>query len=298
MTSFDNRRPLAELLGDNLSYWLLGWLRRRASRKDDFRKIVVPIDDVCGMRVISTGRFELTQLDAVRTLVTSPDGIAGKAINRRGTFIDVGANIGLYTMALSNLFDNTIAFEASPLTFKILEVNLALSRTPKVQCFCQGISDQARQATLFTPANGNLGWASVSPERHSSGAADYEVTVNLDTLDNLSKKLEFNNAPVSLIKIDVEGHEAEVLQGSIEILKQHGPVVVFEVLTEVAGKNCTTILKDCGYSRFYRFRRSLSSTRGVKGYIKSLLHGLPITFDEIDISNLEHAALVCAVKSS
>ena len=258
----------------------------------------MPIDDVCGMRVISTGRFELTQLDAVRTLVTSPDGIAGKAINRRGTFIDVGANIGLYTMALSNLFDNTIAFEASPLTFKILEVNLALSRTPKVQCFCQGISDQARQATLFTPANGNLGWASVSPERHSSGAADYEVTVNLDTLDNLSKKLEFNNAPVSLIKIDVEGHEAEVLQGSIEILKQHGPVVVFEVLTEVAGKNCTTILKDCGYSRFYRFRRSLSSTRGVKGYIKSLLHGLPITFDEIDISNLEHAALVCAVKSS
>jgi len=298
MTSFDNRRPLAELLGDNLSYRLLGWLRRRATRKDDFQKIVVPIDDVCGMRVISTGRFELTQIDAVRTLITSPNGVAGKPINRRGTFIDVGANIGLYTIALANFFDNTIAFEASPLTFKILEINLALSRTSKAQCFCQGISDQARQATLFTPANGNLGWASVSPERHPPGTAGHEVTVNLDTLDNLSKTLGFNHSPVSLIKIDVEGHEAEVLQGSIEILKQYGPVVVFEVLTEEAGKNCARILRDCGYSRFYRFRRSLSSTRGLKGNIQGLLHGLPITFDEIDISKLEHAPLVCAVKSS
>src|ERR1700733_11463453 len=109
MTSFDTRRPLAELLADNLSYKLLGWLRRRATRKDDFRKIVVPIDDLCGMRVIATGRFELTQLDAIRSLITSPDGIAGKKIDRRGTFIDVGANIGLYTIAFSNFFDNTVA---------------------------------------------------------------------------------------------------------------------------------------------------------------------------------------------
>ena len=298
MTSFDTRRPLAELLGDNLSYKVLGWLRRRATRKDDFRKIVVPIDDLCGMRVIATGRFELTQLDAIRTLITSPDGIAGKKIDRHGTFIDVGANIGLYTMAFSNFFDNTVAFEASPLTFKILEVNLALSGAPKAQCFCQGISDQTRQATLFTPADGNLGWASVSPERHSPDTAGSGVTINLDTLDNLYKKLGFNGSAVSLIKIDVEGHEAEVLRGSIEILKQYGPVVVFEVLTKAAGADCTRILKDCGYSRFYRFRRGLSSTRGPKGYVQSLLHGLPITFDEIDISRLEHAPLVCAVKLS
>jgi FkbM family methyltransferase len=297
MTSFENRRPLAELLSDNLSYRVLGWLRRRASRKDDFRKIVVPIDDVCGMRVISTGRFELTQLDAIRTLIMSPGGIAGKPIDRLGTFIDVGANIGLYTMALSNFFKTTIAFEASPLTFKILEVNLALSGTSNAQCFCQGISDQTRQATLFTPANGNLGWASLSPERNSSGTPGYEMTVNLDTLDNLSKRLGFDGSSVSLIKIDVEGHEAEVLRGSVEVLKRYAPVVVFEVLTEAAGKNCTQILTECGYSHFYKFRRSLSSTPGLTGYFKSLLHGLSITFDEIDISKLQHAALLCAVKS-
>src|SRR5579862_2588267 len=117
VTSFENRRPLAELVGDNLSYGVLRWLRRRATRKDDLRRIVAPIDDVCGLRLISTGRFELTQLDAIRTLITSPDGIAGKTIDPRGLFIDVGANIGIYTMALSQYFDSTIAFEASPLTF-------------------------------------------------------------------------------------------------------------------------------------------------------------------------------------
>jgi FkbM family methyltransferase len=298
MSSFENRRPLAELLADNLSYKLLGRLRRRATREDDFQRIVVPINDVCGLRVISTGRFELTQLDAIRTLITSPEGIGGKSIDRQGTFIDVGANIGLYTMALSKFFKNTIAFEASPLTFKILEVNLALSGAAKAQCFCQGISDQTRQATLFTPANGNLGWASVNADRHAPGTPGSEVTVNLDTLDNLSKKLGFEGSSVSLIKIDVEGHEAEVLRGSTEMLKRYEPVVVFEVLTEAAGKDCTQILADCGYSHFYKFQRSMSSTRGFKGYFKSLMHGLPITFDEIDISKLQHAALVCAVKSS
>jgi len=293
----ENRRDLAELLIDGLSNSVLTWLRGRSRRYGEFRRIVVPIDDVIGLRVMATGRWELTSLDAVRALLTSPDRIVGGPTGGRGIFIDVGANIGLYSIALSKYFDTTIAFEANPVTFKVLEANLALSGTQNVQSFCQGVSSQTRRASFYTPVNGNLGWATLDPNRHCGENAASETTIDLDTLDNLSKIIGLESSPVSLVKIDVEGHEAEVLRGAVGILNQWGPVVLFEVLAGAAGQESLDILSRCGYSHYYSFRRGLTSTSGkLKGYFQSLMRGLPVVFDEYDISNPKPAALVCAVK--
>jgi FkbM family methyltransferase len=295
----ENRRSLGELLIDDLSNRLLIWLRGRSKRNGEFRHIVVPIDDVLGIRVMATGRWELTSLDAVRTLLASPDKIAGTAIVKGGIFIDIGANIGLYSIALSRYFDRIIAFEANPITFKVLEANLALSETRNVQPFCDGVSSQTRCASLYTPLDGHLGWATLSADHHGAEMPLAETSINLDTLDNLSEKRGFEQCPVSLIKIDVEGHEAEVLQGAIGILNRWRPVVLVEVLSGVAGRESFEILNRCGYSRYYSFRRSRSSTSGgLKGYYESLTRGLPIIFDAYDVSNPRPAALVCAVRPS
>jgi FkbM family methyltransferase len=299
VTMFDNRRSLGELLIDDLSNKILIWLRGRSRRNGEFRHIVVPIDDVLGLRVMATGRWELTSLDSIRTLLASPDRIAGISTIKDGIFIDIGANIGLYSIALSKYFDKIVAFEANPITFKILEANLALSETRNVQSFCEGVSSQTRRASLYTPLDGHLGWATLSPDRHGVEKTVSETTIDLDTLDNLSKKRGFEPYPVSLIKIDVEGHEAEVLQGASGILNRWGPVVLIEVLERAAGRESIDILKRCGYSRYYSFRRSLTSmSGGLKGYFESLTRGLPIVIDEYDISNPKPAALVCAVKPS
>jgi FkbM family methyltransferase len=296
-TMFENRRNLGELLIDGLSNKLCTWLRARSRRNGDFRGIVVPLDDVLGLRVMATGRWELTSLDAVRTLLASPQDTVGVRTTKGGMFIDVGANIGLYCIALSKYFDKIAAFEANPITFKVLEANLALTGTQNVQAFCQGVSSQTGRGSLYTPVNSNLGWATLSADRHGTEAGVVETTINLNTLDNLTGNLRFRDCPISLIKIDVEGHEAEVLRGAIGILNQWGPIVLIEVLAGEAGRESFEILNCCGYSRYYSFRRSLSSTsRGLRGYWKSLTHGLPVTFDAYDASDPRPAALVCAVK--
>jgi FkbM family methyltransferase len=294
---FENRRSLGELLIDDLSNRLLIWLRTRSRRKGEFRHIVVPIDDVLGIRVMATGRWELTSLDAVRTILASPDQITGIPTIKGGILIDIGANIGLYSIALSKYFDRIIAFEANPITFKVLEANLALSETRNVQAFCEGVSSETRCASLYTPLDGHLGWATLSADHHGAETPVAEVSIHLDTLDNLSEKRGFEQYPVSLIKIDVEGHEAEVLQGATGILNRWGPAVLLEVLEGAAGRKSFEVLNLCGYSRYYSFRRSRTSTsKGLKGYFESLTAGLPVVIDEYDVSNPKPAALVCAVK--
>jgi FkbM family methyltransferase len=295
---FENRRTFGELLIDDLSNRLLIWLRRRSRRNGEFRHIVVPIDDVLGLRVMATGRWELTSLDAVRTVLASPGEIGIPSIKGR-TFIDIGANIGLYSIALSKYFDRIIAFEANPITFKVLEANLALSETRNVRPFCEGVSSQMRCASLYTPIDGHLGWATLNANHHGAETIVAETTIHLDTLDSLLKKAGFEQDPISLIKIDVEGHEADVLQGAMGTLNRWGPIVLVEVLAGTAGRESFEILNRCGYSHYYSFRRSpTSKSSGLKGYFESLTSGLPIIIDEYDISNPKPAALVCAVKPS
>jgi len=295
----ENRRSLVELLIDGLSNRVVSWIRGRSRRNGEFRHIVVPIDDVLGLRVLATGRWEHTSLDAIRTLLASPDIIGETAAIKSGIFIDIGANIGLYSIALAKYFDRVIAFEANPITFRVLEANLALTGTRNVQPFCEGVSSKAGRASLYIPGDGHLGWATLSADRHTTDTAMIETAIDLDALDNLSKRRDFEQSRVSLIKIDVEGHEAEVLAGATGILERWGPVVLVEVLEGAAGVASFEILKRCGYSRYYSFRRSLTSTTGgLKGCFESLTKGLPTVIDEYDASRPKPAALVCAAKPS
>ena len=290
------RRHLGKLVADTFCYWLANKMRARSRNHDDFQHIAVPINDLIGIRVFATGQFELTQFDAVKALLASSDSILGVPINRQGAFIDVGANIGLYTIAFSRMFGRTIAFEANPATFKILEANVALSRLDRVQRLCLGLSDEARDGIIYVPEDGNLGWATLTP-RSGIEPPTMEIAIKLDTLDNLAESLGLEAYPVSLIKIDVEGHELPVLHGASKLLMRWGPIVLFEALNDSIGGQCVGVLKDCGYSRFYRFRRAFDWRKGgLKGCLADLVLGLPVRYEEIDTAAGVHAPLVCAVR--
>ncbi len=62
----------------------------------------------------------------------------------------------------------------------------------------------------------------------------------------------------ALLKIDVEGHEFEVLQGAREILDHDGPVVLFEALSGEAGQAATKLLRLAKYNHFFTFSRKMS----------------------------------------
>ena len=268
-------RSLFELVWDQFFTTVATKIRSRARRNGDFRNIVVPIDDVIGMRVFATGRWEFTLLDGIRDLLIKSSGQTKKL----GVFLDVGANIGLFSVALAKFFEATLAFEANPTTYKILEANIALSGAPNVRCINLGVSSKAGTATLHSPQD-NLGWATLNPSRHTEAI---QTQIKLDTLDNLVQGAGLGPYPVSLLKVDVEGHEAEVLSGARGTLQRWNPIVLFEVLDGEAGARSLAILKDCGYGRYCTFHRSRSLSA-------------PVVLKDYDSSNPQSAGLVCAMK--
>ncbi|MEW9855214.1 FkbM family methyltransferase [Novosphingobium sp. M1R2S20] len=284
-------RGLGRVVGDRYAMMLFSLLRKRAEREPDFRGIVVPIDDLIGHNLIATGRFESTQIDAVYTLLANPT-LAGRA--QSGRFVDVGANIGLYSLAFSSHFLSTLAIEANPHTFLVLKANLALRHKDEVTAVCVGASNTTAEAEIHVPLNGNLGWATLNAAHHKIPTQSLPVIVR--PLDDIIKE---NRGPrVELLKIDVEGHEPKVFEGASRTLNVDGPIVMFEVLDADAGERCSQILRDCGYSHFYTFRRDWpTGSNKFNRMWRGWRSGLPVLIEALRPGSMHKAPLVCAAKS-
>ncbi|MGY4535760.1 FkbM family methyltransferase [Mucilaginibacter sp. UYNi724] len=126
-------------------------------------------------------------------------------------FIDIGANIGSYTMlASAEAGANTIAIEPIPQTFGYLTQNIALNNIGnKATALNIGLGKE-KGVLKFTKT--------YDTANHVATDADTDVIkVNVDTLDNI-----LNGKTPVLLKIDVEGFESEVLNGAANTLKSIG----------------------------------------------------------------------------
>ncbi len=285
-------KSLQTLLADKFALKIFTILRKRATRDSRFRGIVVPVDDLIGHNLMATGCFEATQFDGVDTLLKQTH-LAHLA--KLGRFVDVGANIGLYSLAFSDRFASTLAVEANPQTFLVLRANLALRTIGSVTPICVGASNKPGEAQLHVPINGNLGWATLDEAHHT--VPTKALPISIRRLDDI---MEENEGPaIVLLKIDVEGHEQSVLEGAEKTLRNDGPIVLFEVLGEEAGRASARLLQDCGYAFFYTFRRDWpEGKKKLHRVWRGLRSGLPVTIDAIQPDHLHKAALVCASKSA
>jgi FkbM family methyltransferase len=144
--------------------------------------------------------------------------IIGSLTARRRRSVDVGANVGLYTYCLAKLFERVESFEPIPQCARVI----ASSRLKNVRLHTCALSNRAGDALLHIPVEEGphaTGLASLS--RKFSNAVD--VPVALRTLDS------FGFRELDLIKIDVEGHELEVLQGARETIARERPALLVEV---------------------------------------------------------------------
>jgi FkbM family methyltransferase len=155
-----------------------------------------------------------------------------RLIDRGDVVVDVGANIGYLTSlaaARSGGTGKVIGFEPHPGVFALLEANAArwavISDIAPVELHEAALSDHGGSGELATGArfDANMGLAALhSP---SDAAPDGELhTVVLKRLDDCVP-----TGLIGLLKIDVEGHEAEVLRGARALIES-GRVrdVVFE----------------------------------------------------------------------
>lgn len=140
-----------------------------------------------------------------------------------GVAIDAGANAGLYSYGLSRFCKRVHSFEINPVHCQMLRDFAA----PNVEIHGVGLSNTYGEKKLFIPVhNSGLvldGWASLEPG-NCPGVSEYKETpVCVSPLD------EFNFLECVFLKIDVEGHELQVLEGAIKTLRRTRPLILVEV---------------------------------------------------------------------
>ena len=147
--------------------------------------------------------------------------------------IDVGVYRGVYAYKLSGLFQKVICFEPNPLIFEYLKKNLP-KILKNIEIYNYALSDKTGNAILKIPNRRNSIFNKNYEELYKLGAAtihDKNIIENYDSFSVETKKLDeliqLNN--IGFIKIDVEGHESEVIKGSTELIKKNKPTLLVEI---------------------------------------------------------------------
>jgi len=142
----------------------------------------------------------------------------GRALKKGGTFVDVGANQGYFTMLASRIVGAdgfVMAFEPSLANLARCADNLSLSRCNNVLLFSVALSDTDGVSQLSLPWVFNSGTASLgrgSSTNLDNPFADGFTITATRRFDGVFEALALNRK-VDLVKIDAEGHEPEVLRG-------------------------------------------------------------------------------------
>lgn len=170
--------------------------------------------------------------------------------------LDIGANIGYYTLLLSRLVGSSgavLAVEPHPDNFRLLCQNLRLNRVDNVWVAQLALADTEGNAHLEVSAASN--WHSLMQDKSRPGAK--VISVPTSTVDRLR---ELWGRPIHLLRMDTEGYEAHILQGAKRTIAEDRPAMVVEVhpafLGLEGGPRFLQELLAAGYESRFLIRRT------------------------------------------
>ncbi len=144
--------------------------------------------------------------------------------------IDVGANIGFFTVAAGKRLKKgrVLAIEPTKAAFSRLQRNIERNDTDDRTVLFNGIaSNQSGESPLYSVV-GKEEYSSIGAIRHPSVAGEKAMIGTAQSL-SLDELAEMHDLSPALIKVDVEGAEALVFAGARCVLEQHQPVVISEI---------------------------------------------------------------------
>ncbi|NJK47790.1 FkbM family methyltransferase [Candidatus Gracilibacteria bacterium] len=142
-------------------------------------------------------------------------------------FYDIGANVGFFTILAAKLVGSSgkvYAFEPEAVNVATLQHNIQINRFTHVSAIAKAVSRTTGQAELLLAAySGGHTLATVGSR------ADARDIINIDvvSIDDLLKQKEID--PPTLVKIDVEGAEIDVLYGMTQTIQEYQPIILYEV---------------------------------------------------------------------
>ncbi len=176
-------------------------------------RITFIADDYIGGRIRKYGLYEYTALQFLLPLLV-----------RMGSpvVLDIGANIGNHALAFSHHAKAVYAFEPIPEIFQLLKENITQNGLDHVHALNRALSDDTGDATIYINRAGNLGSSSLYQRNNQSESQ----TIRRQRGDDALAELGLDT--VDFIKLDVEGHELNVIQGLEGTLGRCRPLVLME----------------------------------------------------------------------
>lgn len=175
--------------------------------ENKFGKFFVPANS--DMILTLSTKFEADLIDYFKI---KPDSI----------FLDIGANAGKYSFFVCQNSQNPMiySFEPSPSTFLGLSRNIELNKNSGIKALNIALSD-SKGVLQFANSKTKTGLSHVVQENELIDSTFFELTnVKILPLDDFTETGEIDPLKIDLIKIDVEGHEFEVLKGAESTLKK------------------------------------------------------------------------------
>jgi FkbM family methyltransferase len=183
-------------------------------------------------------RFHFTTADCIqRYLYTfgvwepAISTFVSRRLRAGDTFIDIGANIGYFTLLASSLVGPTgsvVGIEASPTIFEALRANVELNGATNVRLVNMAAMGGPGEVGVFHGPAGNIGLTTIIEAR----GYPHEASVRGDALAAIASPAEIASARI--IKIDVEGNEPDVVAGLEPVLSTTRPDL--EIVLEVSAE--------------------------------------------------------------
>ena len=193
-----------------VSQWLFTRIRDITveARTTDGFIMQLNTEDFIQRSIFLTGHWDEEVAQVIRNTLRKGD-----------TFIDVGANVGYFSLLASQICKKVICFEPNPACIKQLTINIKLNKISNIDVRKIGLADNRRITNFNIEDCRNVGGGSL---RNGEGKS---FTIQLDTLDN-----ELPKITPRLIKIDIEGAELLALKGGKKMLeKSDAPDVICEI---------------------------------------------------------------------
>jgi FkbM family methyltransferase len=209
------RTRLSSYVGDGVALTYLA----------DATPIYINADDCGGPgNLLNGGRYEEENLEVLLSFVTDTT-----------VFLDIGANVGFFTLQVGRRVfreGRIYSFEPHPKLLNLLHWNVHLNGLSRiVTCYPFGLSDR-NTASKFAYPVGHLGGGSAVGDQPTPGGFDI-INSEVRRLDDVLGP----NFSCDLVKIDVEGHELNVLNGMRQIVANSPRI---KILFEKLMPNCGT----------------------------------------------------------
>ncbi|MEG5136508.1 MULTISPECIES: FkbM family methyltransferase [unclassified Microcoleus] len=150
-------------------------------------------------------------------------------------FVDIGANIGYYTLLASSLLQNSgkvIAFEPNPLNLQLMYASIVENRFSNITVYPLAVSD-SQQILGFSTESSNGNVSNINNEMFVPAIKGDDLLVQ--------------EKQINLIKLDIEKHEPWAIRGMDKTIKKHRPIIITE-FHEAVGQEYLEQIKEYGYN--------------------------------------------------